>query len=228
MRTVKISQRISSIQYSVINWAIHCIPEFIHLTSENVYPLTNIPPFILPSYPWQTSFYSVSLHLCVLDSTCKLNYIPSFSVWFITLSVMPTFIHISKLSLVAGFPSFYDWIIFIYVFLYNMYIIYTYIMCTHILYTHVICISIYVCVCAFSGEAMSEHFATLRTVAHQFLCPRNFPGKNAGVRGRFLLQGIFQTEGLNSHLLDWQVGSLPPSHQGSMYTCTSISWFWLF
>ena len=38
MRTVKISQRISSIQYSVINWAIHCIPEFIHLTSENVYP----------------------------------------------------------------------------------------------------------------------------------------------------------------------------------------------
>ena len=149
MRTVKISQQISSIQYSVINWAIHCIPEFIHLTSKNVYPLTNIPPFISPSYPCQTSLYSVSLHLCVLDSTCKLNHIPSFSVWFITLSVMPTFIHISKLSLVAGFPSFYDWVIFIYVFLYNIYVYYIYLynIHTYTIYTCNMYIHMCVCVC---------------------------------------------------------------------------------
>ena len=47
-----------------------------------------------------------------------------------------------------------------------------------------------VCVCAFSDEAVSEHFATLRTVAHQFLCPRNFPGKNAGVCGLFFSRGL--------------------------------------
>ena len=31
----------------------------------------------------------------------------------------------------------------------------------------------------------------------------------------FLLQGIFPTQGLNLHLLHWQVGPLPLSHQGS-------------
>ena len=31
----------------------------------------------------------------------------------------------------------------------------------------------------------------------------------------FLLQGIFPTQGLNLHLLVWQVDSLPLSHQGS-------------
>ena len=69
----------------------------------------------------------------------------------------------------------------------------------------------------FSGEVVSEYFATLRTVVHQFLPPWDFPGKNAGVGGHFLLQGIFQTEGLNSHHLHWQVDSLPLSHQGSIY-----------
>ena len=33
--------------------------------------------------------------------------------------------------------------------------------------------------------------------------------------GRFLLQGIFPTQGLNLHLLLWQTGSLPLSPQGS-------------
>ena len=31
----------------------------------------------------------------------------------------------------------------------------------------------------------------------------------------FLLQGIFLTQGSNPHLLHWQAGSLPLSHQGS-------------
>ena len=32
----------------------------------------------------------------------------------------------------------------------------------------------------------------------------------------FLLQGIFLTQGLKLHLLNWQADSLPPSHQGSV------------
>ena len=42
-----------------------------------------------------------------------------------------------------------------------------------------------------------------------------FPGKNTGVGCHFLLQGILLTQGLYRHLLNWQVDSLPPSHQRS-------------
>ena len=41
------------------------------------------------------------------------------------------------------------------------------------------------------------------------------PGKNTGVGSHGLLWGIFLTQGLNLHLLHWQVGSLPLSHQKS-------------
>ena len=44
------------------------------------------------------------------------------------------------------------------------------------------------------------------------LCPWDSPGKNTGVGCRFLLQGIFPTQGSNPcllHLLYWQVDSLP-------------------
>ena len=54
------------------------------------------------------------------------------------------------------------------------------------------------------------------------LCPWDFPGKNTGVGNHFLLQGIFLTQEPNPHLLHWQVGSLPLSHQGNphiMYIC---------
>ena len=44
----------------------------------------------------------------------------------------------------------------------------------------------------------------------------DFPGKNAGVDCYFLLQGTFLTHRLNPHLLTWQMGSLPLSHQGSL------------
>ena len=43
----------------------------------------------------------------------------------------------------------------------------------------------------------------------------DFPGRNAGAGGRFLLQGVFPTQGSNSHLLyllRWQADSLPLSH----------------
>ena len=49
----------------------------------------------------------------------------------------------------------------------------------------------------------------------RFLCLWNFPGKNTGMGGHFLLQGIFPTQGSNPsllHLLPWQVDSLPLSH----------------
>ena len=49
----------------------------------------------------------------------------------------------------------------------------------------------------------------------RLLCPWDFPGKNTGVGWHFLLQGILLTQGKNLHLLHWQAGSLPLSHQGS-------------
>ena len=42
-----------------------------------------------------------------------------------------------------------------------------------------------------------------------------FPGKNTGGGCHFLLQGILPIQGSNSHLLHWQVDSLPLSNQGS-------------
>ena len=47
----------------------------------------------------------------------------------------------------------------------------------------------------------------------RLICPRDSPGKNTRVSFHFLLQEIFPTQGLNPHLLNWQVDSLPLSHQ---------------
>ena len=52
----------------------------------------------------------------------------------------------------------------------------------------------------------------------RLLYPWEFPGKNPGLGCHFLLQGIFPTQGLNPHLLHWQVGSLPLSHPGGPET----------
>ena len=41
-----------------------------------------------------------------------------------------------------------------------------------------------------------------------------FPRQNIGVGCHLLLQGMFPTQKLNPHLLPWQAGSLPLSHQG--------------
>ena len=59
----------------------------------------------------------------------------------------------------------------------------------------------------------------------RLLCPWDSPGKNTGVGCHVLLQGIFQTQGLNSCLLHWQVDSLMLSHQGSL--CRTINLFQL-
>ena len=42
----------------------------------------------------------------------------------------------------------------------------------------------------------------------RLLCPWDFQSKNTGVGCHFLLQGIFPTQGSNSHLLHWQADSL--------------------
>ena len=49
------------------------------------------------------------------------------------------------------------------------------------------------------------------------LCPWDSPGKNTGVACHFFLQEMFQTQGLNPHLLGllhWQVGSSPSAPPG--------------
>ena len=52
-----------------------------------------------------------------------------------------------------------------------------------------------------------------------------FPGKNTGVGCRFLLQGIFPTQGSNPcllRLLPWQVDSLPLCHLESLQVNTNF------
>ena len=52
-------------------------------------------------------------------------------------------------------------------------------------------------------------------VTARLLCPWDFLGKTTGVGCHFLLQGIFPTQGVNSHLLQllhWQANSLPLHH----------------
>ena len=56
-------------------------------------------------------------------------------------------------------------------------------------------------------------------VAHQLLCPWDFPGKNTSMDYHFLLPGIFLTQGFNLcllHLLHRQADSLPLCHLGSL------------
>ena len=49
----------------------------------------------------------------------------------------------------------------------------------------------------------------------RLFCPWNFPGKDTAVDCRFLLQGIFSIQELNSCLLHWQADSLPSKPPGS-------------
>ena len=50
----------------------------------------------------------------------------------------------------------------------------------------------------------------------RLLWPWAFPGKNTAVGCHFLLQGILLIQGLNPHLLLWQLGSLPLVPLGSI------------
>ena len=60
-------------------------------------------------------------------------------------------------------------------------------------------------------------FVTPWTVVRQALRPWGYPGKNTGVGCHFLHQGIFPTQGLNTHLLsllNWQVDYVPLAPPG--------------
>ena len=81
--------------------------------------------------------------------------------------------------------------------------------CHFIIYRHVFTVS--------GAQLLSgiQLFAILWTVAARLSCPWNFPGKNTGVGCYLLLQGIFLTQGSNSHLLNWQADSLLLSYWGN-------------
>ena len=65
-------------------------------------------------------------------------------------------------------------------------------------------------VCMLSREVVSDSLRPHGLVPTSLLYSY-FPGKNTAVGSHFLLQGIFPTQGLNLHLLHWQVDSLPLS-----------------
>ena len=59
-------------------------------------------------------------------------------------------------------------------------------------------------------------FATPWTTVRQAPLSMGFPRQEYWCLGcRFLLQGIFPTQGSKLHLLNWQVSSSPPNHQGN-------------
>ena len=69
-----------------------------------------------------------------------------------------------------------------------------------------------------SCSVMSYSLRPHRLWPARLLCPWDFPSKNTGVGCRFLLQGIFPTQGMNWRLLcllHLQMCSSPLLHLGS-------------
>ena len=64
----------------------------------------------------------------------------------------------------------------------------------------------------FSHSVLSDCLKPHGLEPSRLLCPWDFPAKNSGVGCHFLLQGIFPTQGLNLHLLHWEVESLLLGH----------------
>ena len=67
-------------------------------------------------------------------------------------------------------------------------------------------------VCMFSCAVMPDSLRPHALQPTRLPCPWNSPGKDTGMGGHFLLQGIVSTQGLNPYLLHWQEDSLPLSH----------------
>ena len=68
-----------------------------------------------------------------------------------------------------------------------------------------VCVCVCVCVCWVTQLCLA--LCDSMDCSPPGSCPWDFSGKNTGVGCRFLLQGIFQTQGLNPHLLwllHWQ------------------------
>ena len=75
---------------------------------------------------------------------------------------------------------------------------------------HLLCVRARVCVCVCVCVCLVAHLClTLYgpwTVALQLLCPWDFPDKNTGAGGHFLVQGIFPAQGSNLRLISCIVG----------------------
>ena len=90
--------------------------------------------------------------------------------------------------------------------------------CDFLIVTCITMVFLNVCVCALS--VISDSLQPHGLQPTKLLCPWNFPGKNTAVYCKFLLQGIFQTQGSNSLLLcllHWQVDSLPVEATGETH-----------
>ena len=75
----------------------------------------------------------------------------------------------------------------------------------------------FTCPCVCSVAQSCPTLCDPWNIACQVLCPWDSLGKNTGVGCHALLQGIFLTQGLNSHLsclLHWRASSLPPAPPG--------------
>ena len=64
-----------------------------------------------------------------------------------------------------------------------------------------------VCVCVRAHSVVSDSLQLHGLQPARLLCPWDSPGRNTGVGCHSLLQGIFPIQGLNPHLLSWQVDS---------------------
>ena len=85
---------------------------------------------------------------------------------------------------------------------------------SHTLYCLLFSECVHVSVCMFSSVQL---FVIHGLQPARVFCPWNIPGRNTGVGCHFLLQGIFLTQGSNSHLLylqHWQANRLPQAPPG--------------
>ena len=69
--------------------------------------------------------------------------------------------------------------------------------------------------CMRSAASVVSSSFRLWTIVTRLFCPWDFPGKSTGVGCHFLLQEIFQTQGLNPGLLHYRQTLYHLSHQGS-------------
>ena len=76
------------------------------------------------------------------------------------------------------------------------------------------------CVCALVPYSLKSHGLQ----PTRLLWPWDFPGKNSGVGGQFLLQGMFLTKGSNPSLLHWQALSHLRSPDIISALCFSQGW----